>query len=296
MYVRSRKPAAGIASASTTRYETSSARYISTESAKYGTSEVAMSSRLRPRRGRVYGARASRQKGRSLPGPKLGAAPIAAAGSRVLLAPCPLASAATGAPAARGFPEDPRALLTPAAERAASSTRARNGSRPSGGAPSRRGCCLRPAKTGGGAVGGPLQLPELALAGRSPTVEPGPIEGEALAAVARLLAQLLSLVARRLDPLERAGRTFALERLAVHRPARGRGRPTTRKAAGDFLTTRQSFADDDMGSTLIDQLAFARFVDGGDFARYLRWVRPVYRGRRDATIEALERHLPEARS
>src|SRR5215218_2046228 len=121
MYVRSRKPAAGIASASTTRYETSSARYISTESAKYGTSEVAMSSRLRPRRGRVYGARASRQKGRSLPGPKLGAAPIAAAGSRVLLAPFPLASAATGAPAARGFPEDPRALLTPAAERAASS-------------------------------------------------------------------------------------------------------------------------------------------------------------------------------
>jgi GntR family transcriptional regulator/MocR family aminotransferase len=53
---------------------------------------------------------------------------------------------------------------------------------------------------------------------------------------------------------------------------------------------------DDMGSTLIDQLAFARFVDGGDFARYLRRVRPVYRGRRDATIEALERHLPEARS
>lgn len=48
-----------------------------------------MSSRLRPRRGRVYGARASRQKGRSLPGPKLGAAPIAAAASRVLLAPLP---------------------------------------------------------------------------------------------------------------------------------------------------------------------------------------------------------------
>src|SRR5215216_5231745 len=90
MYVRSRKPAAGIASASTTRYETSNARYISTESAKYGTTEVAMSSRLRPRRGRVYGARASRQKGRPLPGPpELGAAPIAAAGSRVLLAPFP---------------------------------------------------------------------------------------------------------------------------------------------------------------------------------------------------------------
>src|SRR5215211_4037362 len=129
MYVRSRKPAAGIASASATRYETSSARSISTESAKYGTTEVAMSSRLRPTRGRVYGARASRQ-GRSLPGPpELGAAQTAAAGSRVPFAPFPLPSAATGAPAARGFAEDPRALLTPAAERAARSTRARDGSR-----------------------------------------------------------------------------------------------------------------------------------------------------------------------
>jgi GntR family transcriptional regulator/MocR family aminotransferase len=52
---------------------------------------------------------------------------------------------------------------------------------------------------------------------------------------------------------------------------------------------------DDMGSNLLDQLAFARFVDSGDFAGHLRRVRPVYRGRRDATIEALERHLPDAR-
>jgi len=58
-----------------------------------------MSSRLRPRRGRVYGARASRQKGRSLPGPELGAAPIAAAAPRVPLAPFPLASASNDAPA-----------------------------------------------------------------------------------------------------------------------------------------------------------------------------------------------------
>jgi GntR family transcriptional regulator/MocR family aminotransferase len=52
---------------------------------------------------------------------------------------------------------------------------------------------------------------------------------------------------------------------------------------------------DDMGSTLLDQFAFARFIDCGDFARYLRRVRPVYRRRRDATLEALAEHMPEAR-
>jgi GntR family transcriptional regulator/MocR family aminotransferase len=52
---------------------------------------------------------------------------------------------------------------------------------------------------------------------------------------------------------------------------------------------------DDMGCTLLDQLAFARFVDCGDFSRYLRRVRPVYRARRDATVTALAEHLPEAR-
>jgi GntR family transcriptional regulator/MocR family aminotransferase len=52
---------------------------------------------------------------------------------------------------------------------------------------------------------------------------------------------------------------------------------------------------DDMGSNLLDQLAFASFVDRGDFARHLRRVRPIYRARRDATIEALERHLPKGR-
>jgi GntR family transcriptional regulator/MocR family aminotransferase len=51
---------------------------------------------------------------------------------------------------------------------------------------------------------------------------------------------------------------------------------------------------DDMGSTLLDQLAFARFVDSGDFSRYLRRVRPVYRERRNATLEALAEHLPDA--
>jgi GntR family transcriptional regulator / MocR family aminotransferase len=51
---------------------------------------------------------------------------------------------------------------------------------------------------------------------------------------------------------------------------------------------------DDMGSGLLEQLAFARFVDRGDFSRHLRRVRPIYRARRDATIAALARQLPEA--
>src|SRR5439155_8964924 len=97
MYVRSRKPAAGIASASASRYETSSVMYINTESARYGTTEVAMSNRLRPRRGRAYGARVSRQEGRSVsvPGIELGAAPLAIAASLVLLAEFSPASAST---------------------------------------------------------------------------------------------------------------------------------------------------------------------------------------------------------
>jgi GntR family transcriptional regulator / MocR family aminotransferase len=52
---------------------------------------------------------------------------------------------------------------------------------------------------------------------------------------------------------------------------------------------------DDMGSALLEQLAFARFVDSGDFARHLRRVRPVYRARRDATIAAVEELIPAAR-
>jgi len=45
---------------------------------------------------------------------------------------------------------------------------------------------------------------------------------------------------------------------------------------------------------VLEQLAFARFVDRGDLARYLRRVRPIYRARRDATIAALDELLPEA--
>jgi GntR family transcriptional regulator/MocR family aminotransferase len=51
---------------------------------------------------------------------------------------------------------------------------------------------------------------------------------------------------------------------------------------------------DDMGTSLIDQLAFARFVDAGELARHLRRTRPIYRRRRDAVIDELGRVLPEA--
>ena len=52
---------------------------------------------------------------------------------------------------------------------------------------------------------------------------------------------------------------------------------------------------DDMGTPLLEQLALARFVAGGSFARHLRRVRPVYARRRDAALEALRDALPRAR-
>ena len=60
----------------------------------------------------------------------------------------------------------------------------------------------------------------------------------------------------------------------------------------DALEREKRF--DDMGTGLLEQLAFARFVDRGDFSRHLRRVRPIYRARRDAAIAALAEHLPEA--
>jgi GntR family transcriptional regulator/MocR family aminotransferase len=51
---------------------------------------------------------------------------------------------------------------------------------------------------------------------------------------------------------------------------------------------------DDMGTALLEQLALARFIDAGGFARHLRRVRPIYRARRDAAVSALSRLLPGA--
>lgn len=49
---------------------------------------------------------------------------------------------------------------------------------------------------------------------------------------------------------------------------------------------------DDMGTAMLEQLALARFIEAGGFTRHLRRVRPVYRRRRDATLDALATSLP----
>jgi GntR family transcriptional regulator / MocR family aminotransferase len=48
----------------------------------------------------------------------------------------------------------------------------------------------------------------------------------------------------------------------------------------------------DRGSPILDQLAFADFLDRGEFDRHLRRMRPVYRRRRDALLAALRSGLP----
>jgi GntR family transcriptional regulator / MocR family aminotransferase len=48
----------------------------------------------------------------------------------------------------------------------------------------------------------------------------------------------------------------------------------------------------DRGSPVLDQLAFADFLDRGEFDRHLRRMRPVYRRRRDALLAALREHAP----
>ena len=51
---------------------------------------------------------------------------------------------------------------------------------------------------------------------------------------------------------------------------------------------------DDMGSTLLEQLAIARFIETGGLTSHLRRVRPIYRRRRDTALEALAVSLPDA--
>jgi GntR family transcriptional regulator / MocR family aminotransferase len=51
----------------------------------------------------------------------------------------------------------------------------------------------------------------------------------------------------------------------------------------------------DRGSPVIDQLTFADFLARGEFDRHLRRMRPVYRERRDALLEALAADLPRLR-
>jgi GntR family transcriptional regulator/MocR family aminotransferase len=48
----------------------------------------------------------------------------------------------------------------------------------------------------------------------------------------------------------------------------------------------------DRGSPVLDQLAFADFLEHGELDRHLRRMRPVYRRRRDTLIQALREHAP----
>jgi GntR family transcriptional regulator/MocR family aminotransferase len=51
---------------------------------------------------------------------------------------------------------------------------------------------------------------------------------------------------------------------------------------------------DDMGNTMLEQLALARFIETGGLARHLRRVRPIYRQRRDTALASIAASLPEA--
>jgi GntR family transcriptional regulator/MocR family aminotransferase len=49
----------------------------------------------------------------------------------------------------------------------------------------------------------------------------------------------------------------------------------------------------DRGSPVLDQLAFADFLERGELDRHLRRMRPLYRRRRDALVGALRERLPD---
>lgn len=51
----------------------------------------------------------------------------------------------------------------------------------------------------------------------------------------------------------------------------------------------------DGGSAALEQLAFADFLERGEFDHHLRRMRPAYRRRRDALLEALASHAPDLR-
>ncbi len=51
----------------------------------------------------------------------------------------------------------------------------------------------------------------------------------------------------------------------------------------------------DRGSAVLDQLTFADFLRRGEFDRHLRRLRPIYRARRDALVDALAERLPDLR-
>src|SRR3954466_6358009 len=50
----------------------------------------------------------------------------------------------------------------------------------------------------------------------------------------------------------------------------------------------------DAGSSVMDQIAFAKLLTSGGYDRHLRQMRRRYLGRRNALLRALSRYLPEA--
>ena len=61
----------------------------------------------------------------------------------------------------------------------------------------------------------------------------------------------------------------------------------------DAVTQAKKTAD--QGSPAIEQLTFADFIERGELDHHLRRLRPIYRERRDALLQALARHLPDVR-
>ena len=59
----------------------------------------------------------------------------------------------------------------------------------------------------------------------------------------------------------------------------------------DDLADAKALAD--RGSPVLDQLAFADFLERGEFDRHMRRMRPLYRRRRDTLVRALRERLPE---
>ncbi|MFF4015741.1 PLP-dependent aminotransferase family protein [Streptomyces sp. NPDC001843] len=70
-----------------------------------------------------------------------------------------------------------------------------------------------------------------------------------------------------------------------------------------WLLVPQGLADEvverkrtmDLGHPVLDQAAFARFVERGDYDRQLRRCQRAYRERRDVLVAALAEHFPDAR-
>lgn len=63
--------------------------------------------------------------------------------------------------------------------------------------------------------------------------------------------------------------------------------------SGFVADVARAKSDDDLGSAVVDQLAFSELLSAGSFDRHLRRSRKLYRSRRDALLGALDRCLPD---